>query len=144
MKKYFRRLIATALTVGSLMLMPITHASVETYVGTGEYFMNTSETFNDAKNQAKLLAERNVLESISFYLTEHSSLVDGVLEEDEIILIVAGIMNITDVKYDLTSDDDENFVVKAEVTAEVDADEALKLVEREVEKRRLKNREGST
>ncbi len=137
MKKYFRRLIAASLTVGSLMFMPITHASVETYVGTGEYIMNTSETFNDAKNQAKLLAERNVLESISFYLTEHSALVDGVLEEDEIILIVAGIMNITNVKYELTSDDDENFAVKAEVTAEVDADEALKLVEREVENRQL-------
>ena len=109
------------------------HAEIETYEGTGEYFMS-DETIDFAKNQAELVAQRAILDRISVYVKYESTMIDYELDEDEIITVAAGILHVIDTKFSM--DNEENLIkVKAFVTAQVDTDELKKLLEQEIKNR---------
>ncbi len=128
---------AIAILLGSSFLSnPIANAEIQTYEGVGEHYMaDETETLEAARNQAKLIAERSVLEQIQMYIASYSDVHNSELTRDETIAISAGIMNIKHVSYSITQDSDDTFIVQSSVTADVDTDQIPKLIEREVRKR---------
>ena len=129
----FRRLAAVLLIVAGLATTTAS-AAIQTYSGVGEYFM-TTETVDFAKHEAELAAERYILERVSVYVREQASMTDHELDEAEIITISAGILRVTDTKFQI-EDDAEGLRVKAFVTAEIDTDELAALLERATKDRR--------
>ena len=57
------------------------------------------------------------------------------LTQDEIVSITAGIINVTNVKYSLKTENDGILLMCAVVTAEIDTDKISELVEREINRR---------
>lgn len=137
MKKIFSlalMLLTIGLTIG--LMSSTVDAEVRSFEGLGEHYLGEDETLNYARDQAKRRAERNALEQIYIYVSSRSEMIDFELAEDEIISITAGVMNVTDVKYRLTPDD-ETFKVEARLTADIDIDRVIELAEREVRARGL-------
>ena len=131
-------LIITALLI-DVIFISSTNAEIKVYEGFGEHYMeNKEETLDHSKNQAKLLAELDVIEQCSFNVESYSSLHNSKLTRDEIISITAGIMKVKSIQYFLDRYADNLFIVKAKLTAEVDTDKIPELVEREVERRKNK------
>ena len=135
MKKYLRRLIAASLMVGSLMFMPITHASVETYVGTGEYTMSEYETPHVAQQRAKFYAERNAQEQAGLFIRSQSKVENSKLTEDEIITMSAGIVKLLDVNIQPIVLDAHTFKFIATVKVDIDTDEINSWLEQEAQQR---------
>ena len=127
-KKISRRgLIAFLITIN---FFTVAHAEIKNYEGVGEYFI-TDETLDFSKNQAELIAQRDILEKICVYVKSQSTMIDNELENDEIITISAGILRVIDTKFSIINDED-GITVKSFVTAQVDTDELKKLLEEEI------------
>ena len=122
-------------TIFALILLTATaHAQIQTYTGNGEYLM-TEENVDFAKSRAAINAERNILDQVCVYVKGQSSMIDNELDNDEVISIGAGILHVTDTKYQML-EDAQGFLVKATVTAQIDIDELKTLLNQAVAERR--------
>lgn len=116
-----------------------TSAEIKIFEGVGEHYMEDSnETLDEAEKQAKLFAELNALEQAQVYIQSYSNMHNSNLTKDEIIVITAGILNVTNVRYKLSQESDEIMLITAIVTAEIDTDKIPELVERELKRRKAK------
>lgn len=129
MKKFLTTLVAL------FLLSSAAYAEVKTYEGSGEYFM-TEETLDFAKNQAEILAQRNVLEQVSVYVETRASMIDHELDNDEIITISRGILRVLETRFSMESEVD-GLAVKALVKVEIDTDELDALLAEEVQKHKM-------
>ena len=129
MKKFFA-------TVFALILLTATaHAQIQTYTGNGEYLMTDDEVVDFAKSRAAIEAERNILDQVCVYVKSQSSMIDNELDRDEVISIGAGILHVTDTKYQMV-DDAQGILVKATVTAQIDIEELKTLLNQAIAERR--------
>ena len=117
----------------------VAHAEVQTYTGVGEYFMAEDTTVDFAKYQASISAERDALEQVKVYVRSQSKMIDGKIDDDDIIAIGAGILCVKDTKFSI-EDTAQGLLVKAIVTAEIDIDELETLLEREINARTSERR----
>ena len=129
MKKFLTTLLGAAF----MMTCAVVHAEIKTYEGVGEYIM-TDETIDFAKNQAELFAERDALEQVSVYIKSQTKTVNSVLDSDEIIMISAGILHVTETKFQIEPTLD-GLNVKAFITAEIDTTELEELLEQAIKER---------
>ena len=136
-ENFFRRAISVLFFVSIMIFAATTHAEIKTYAGVGEYFVK-EELIDSAKEQAELIAGRDILEQVCFYVKSKSSSQNSSLTNDEIIIISAGILHVTDTKFSITTDNNE-IIVKALVTAQIDTDELKKLLEQEIKRRTATN-----
>ena len=127
MKKFFATIFAL------ILLTATAHAQIQTYTGNGEYLM-TEENVDFAKSRAAINAERNILDQVCVYVKGQSSMIDNELDNDEVISISAGILHVTDTKYQML-DDADGILVKATVTAQVDIDELETLLKQAIAER---------
>ena len=102
------------------------HAEIKTYTGVGEFVIK-NETLDVAKNNAKLVGVRNIAETIFVNVQSSTEVKNSELIHDEIILETENFLHIVDVKYKIESEDEE-ILVKAFVTAEVDSEEIEKII----------------
>ncbi|MBR1805186.1 MAG: hypothetical protein IJ774_02240 [Selenomonadaceae bacterium] len=122
-------------TVFALILLTATaHAQIQTYTGSGEYLMSEDTVVDFAKSRAAIEAERNILDQVCVYVKAQSSTIDNELDNDEVISIGAGILYVTDTKYQML-DDANGILVKATVTAEIDIDELETLLKQAIAER---------
>ena len=110
------------------------HAEIKTYTGYGEYLM-TDETIDYAKEQAELLAQRDVLDKVCVFVKGKSLMIDNELSDDEVTTISAGILHVTDTKFSFDMDEGE-ILIKSTVTAQVDTAELDTLLEQAIKERR--------
>ena len=130
-RKLFQRTLAAILVaMFTIFSAAVAHAEIKTYEGVGEYWV-ADKTVKFAKNQAKLQAQRDALEQVSFFIKSGSHMGNGILKDDEIITITAGILHVINTEYDLVNDNGD-ILVKAYVTAEIDTVELEKLLEEAV------------
>ena len=123
-------------TVFALILLTATaHAQIQTYTGSGEYLMSEDTVVDFAKSRAAIEAERNILDQVCVYVKGQSSTIDNELDRDEVISIGAGILHVTDTKYQML-DDANGILVKATVTAQIDIDELETLLKQAIAERR--------
>ena len=127
MKKFFATIFAL------ILLTATAYAEIKTYTGNGEYLM-TEENVDFAKSRAAINAERNILDQVCVYVKGQSSMIDNELDNDEVISISAGILHVTDTKYQML-DDADGILVKATVTAQVDIDELETLLKQAIAER---------
>ena len=127
-----QKFLTALLIVAGLLTASV--AEAQTYEGIGEYTVSEGETQNFAKKQAKLDAERNVLEQIYLYVKAQSSSKNSALTKDEIIAVAAGRMIVRQTKFSVAKVGGV-FVVTAKVIAEIDPDEIPEAVEREKQRR---------
>lgn len=132
--KIFQRVAAIFMIIASLFLVTVVHAQIQTYEGVGECYINDGETVDFGKERAALIAERDALEQVKFYIRSKSRVVNSKLLEDEIIIIAAGILQVIDTKHTIESDD-EILIVKAFVTATIDTDELDILLDNAIKNR---------
>lgn len=123
-----------AAVVVMILFMSTAQAEVNTYEGYGEYLM-TDETINEAKSQAELLAQRDVLDKVCVFVKTRSLMIDNELDESEVSTISAGVLHVTDTKFAMDMYE-EGVLVKAFVTATVDTDELDKLLEQVTNERK--------
>lgn len=103
----------------SLMMMSSLHA--QSYIGSDDYIMSEFETIDIAKQRAKQKAIRNAQEQAGVFVESNTEVVNMMVTKDEIRTITAGILKVTDVKYQLTPlPDGASFIVNATVTADID------------------------
>lgn len=133
-RKIFRRVVSTLFVVSIMLFASVVHAEIRTYEGFGEYFVKDDESIDAAKNQAELIAQRDALEQVKFYIKSTSKSVNSKWLEDEIIVIAAGILHVTNTKFDIEVAD--SLIVKSFVTAEIDIDELEKLLEQAIKERK--------
>lgn len=108
-------------------------AEVKTYTGNGDYLL-TDENISFAKSRAEISAELSILNQICVYVKGQSTTIDNEFDNDEVISICAGILHVTDTKYQII-DDANGILVKALVTAEVDTDELETLLKQAISER---------
>ena len=77
----------------------VAHAEIQTCTGTGDYIMPENGTPENAKEKAKLYAERNALEQAGIFIGSQTVVKNAKLEQDEIQAFTAGILKVIDVKY---------------------------------------------
>ena len=130
MKKFF---LTLALLIS--MWSSTVFASVETYVGTGEYTMSEYETQNVAQQRAKAHAERNAQEQAGIFIRSRSKMENFKLTEDEITTMTAGIVKILDVDIQPVIVDKSTFKFIATVTVTIDTNEINHWLEREAQER---------
>ena len=111
-----------------------TYAEIKSYEGVGEYFL-TDETIDYAKEQAELEAQSDILEKVIVYVKGISVMIDHELDSDEIITASAGILRVIETKFTMESDGD-GITVKSFVTAEIDIEEVVKLLEQRIKDRK--------
>lgn len=111
-----------------------TYAEIKSYEGVGEYFL-TDETIDYAKEQAELEAQSDILEKVSVYVKGISVMIDHELDSDEIITVSAGILRVIETKFNM-KDDGDGITVKSFVTAEIDIEEVVKLLEQLIKDRK--------
>ena len=128
MKRFFAAIFAL------FLLTATAQAQIQTYTGNGEYLMSDDENVDFAKSRAAIEAERNILDQVCVYVRGISQTIDNELDNDEIISISAGILHVTDTKYQLL-DDAQGILVKATVTAQIDIDEVKTLLDRAIAER---------
>ena len=122
-------------TIFALILLTATaHAQIRTYTGSGEYLMSEDTVVDFAKSRAAIEAERNILDQVCVYIKGQSSTIDNELDNDEVISIGAGILYVTDTKYQML-DDAQGILVKATVTAQIDIDELETLLKQAIAER---------
>ena len=123
-------------TIFALILLTATaHAQIQTYTGSGEYLMSEDENVDFAKSRAAIEAERNILDQVCVYVKSQSEMIDNELDRDEVVSIGAGILHVTDTKYQMV-DDADGILVKATVTAQIDIDELKILLDQAIARRR--------
>ena len=115
---------ATCLIAGSLFLMPTAQAEVKTYEGFGEYAMGERDTLETAKQGAKDKALRNALERAGVLIQSRSRTEDLELVEDMITSQTGAVLKVIEIIYER-----EDFLVKAIVTVEIDADDLNRRLE---------------
>ena len=120
----------------SLSFLPVAHAEVMIYDGTGEYIMSDFETPDIAKQRAKARAEQHAVEQAGVYVKSYTRTVNNTLVEDEIIAIANTIIKIVDVQYTINpiSDGGGSFKIVAKIRVTVDSnriDEWLKREQKE-------------
>ena len=131
-----RRLIAVSLIVGSMTVMPIGHAEIQTYTGIGEYIMSDFETPEIAKQRAKQYAERNAQEQAGIYISSYTKSENAKITEDEIITMSNGILSVTDVKYDIiTIPEHAGIIYRATIQANIDSDNVDEWISKGVSER---------
>ena len=123
MKKVF--LFAVLMIFANIFASNV-HAEIKTYTGVGEFVIK-NETLDVAKNNAKLVGMRNIAETILVKVQSSTEVKNSELIHDEIILETENFLHIVDVKYKIESEDEE-ILVKAFVTAEVDSEEIEKII----------------
>ena len=129
MKRFFAAVFAL------FLLTATAHAQIQTYTGNGEYLMSEDENVDFAKSRAAIDAERNILDQVCVYVKGISQTIDNELDNDEVISIGAGILHVTDTKYQML-EDAQGILVKATVTAQIDIDELKTLLNQAVAERR--------
>ena len=120
MKKFF----AALLIVGSLFFVSTAQAEVKTYEGVGEYVMGERDTLETAKQGAKDKALRNALERAGVLIQAFARTEDSELVEDVITSQTGAILKVVEITYDR-----EDFLVKAHVWVEIDADDINRRLE---------------
>lgn len=119
-----------------LIFATTVNAEVKTFLGVSEHYMeNSAETLEQAKDKAKISAELSAMEQAQLNVQSYSESHNSKLTRDEIITITAGILKITDVKYFLKNDSGI-YLIRAEVTAEIDTDKISEFIEREMQRRK--------
>ena len=128
-KKFFLKIFILSILFGTLQNFSLASAESKIYEGVG-YFAVTEESLDYAKNQAKLDGARNIAEQIFLDVQSQTDVKNSAVQHDEIITKTEGLLKILDVKYKILPDesDENNFVVQAKVTAEVDSDELEKIL----------------
>ena len=111
----------------------IVQAEIKNFTGEG-YFVVVDEALDVAKEKAKIDAERNISEQIAVYVESISEVKNSQLTHDEIILMSESLMKILDVKYKIESAEENSFLVRAIVTAEVDTDKIENILKNREEK----------
>ena len=129
MKKFFAAIFAL------FLLTATAHAQIQTYTGNGEYLMSEDENVDFAKSRAAIDAERNILDQVCVYVKGISQTIDNELDSDEVISIGAGILHVTDTKYQML-EDAGGILVKATVTAQIDIDELKTLLNQAIAEHR--------
>ena len=126
-KKFLSTVIL--LLIFSVVNFSVANAQTKIYDGVG-YFPLVEETLDYAKNKAKLDGARNIAEQIFVDIKSTVETKKSILQRDEIIKKTEGLLKILEVKYKILADeeDENNFIVQATVTAEVDADEVEKMI----------------
>ena len=109
-------------------------SEVKTFEGVGEYFM-TDETVDFAKNQAELAAQRDILDKVCVHVKGQSKMIDNEFDNDEIITVSTGILHVIDTKFFITEEND-GIIINSFVTAQIDIDEAIKLLEQTIKERK--------
>ena len=127
MKKFLTLLIVI------LLNMSVAHAEIKTYEGFSEFFVK-DESIETAKQEVEGRAMRDILEQICIYVKSHSEATNSQLNDDEIIVISAGILRVTNTKF-FIDEYNGGLLVKSFVMAEIDTDELETLLEREVKAR---------
>ena len=128
MKKFLTAIFAL------ILLTATAHAEIQTYTGSGEYLMAEDENIDFAKSRAAIDAERNIFDQVCVYVKGISQTIDNELDNDEIVTVSAGILHVTDTKFQLI-DDAQGILVKATVTAQIDIDELKTLLNQAVAER---------
>ena len=128
-KKFLLKIFILSILFGTLQNSSLASAESKIYEGVG-YFAVTEESLDYAKNQAKLDGARNIAEQIFLDVQSQTDVKNSAVQHDEIITKTEGLLKILDVKYKILPDesDENNFVVQAKVTAEVDSDELEKIL----------------
>jgi|GEM_PF-1915774 len=128
-KNFLQKILIALIAFGVLQNFSVANAKAKIYDGVG-YFPLVEETLDYAKNKAKLDGARNIAEQIFVDIESEVETKKSVLQRDEIIKKTEGLLKILEVKYKILADEDDenNFIVQATVTAEVDADEVEKII----------------
>ena len=135
-----KKFILMFLSLGILIFSITANAEIKIFEGVGKHYMeDANETLDAAKEQTKILAELDALEQAQVHIQGYSDAHNSKLTRDEIIAITAGVLNVKDVKYNLSQESDGIMLMEVIVTAEIDTDKIPELVEREL-KRRKANR----
>ena len=121
-----KKIFLLALIIFANVFASNVHAEIKTYTGVGEFVLK-NETLDVAKNNAKLVGMRNIAETIFVNVQSSTEVKNSELIHDEIILETENFLHIVDVKYKIESEDEE-ILVKAFVTAEVDSEEIEKII----------------
>ena len=132
----YQKVLMTLLILGILIFATVASAEIKFFEGVGEYYMeNSDETLAQAQDKAKLAAELKIIEQAQVHIQSYSEMNNSNLTQDEIVSITAGIINVTNVKYSLKTENDGILLMCAVVTAEIDTDKISELVEREINRR---------
>ena len=117
-------------TLGAFLFVKATYCTV---FKSGN-LMSEDTVVDFAKSRAAIEAERNILDQVCVYVKAQSSTIDNELDNDEVISIGAGILYVTDTKYQML-DDAQGILVKATVTAQIDIDELETLLKQAIAER---------
>ncbi|SDZ84398.1 tetratricopeptide repeat protein [Selenomonas ruminantium] len=118
-----KKAIGVLLMGASLTFLPVAHAEIMTYEGTGEYIMSDFETPDIAKQRAKARAEQHAVEQAGVYVKSYTRTVNNTLVEDEITAIANMVIKIVDVQYitNPVSEAGGSFQIVAKIRATVDS-----------------------
>lgn len=132
-----KKAIGVLLMGASLSYLPVAHAEVMTYEGTGEYIMSDFETPDIAKQRAKVRAEQHAAEQAGVYVKSYTKTVNQVVETDEVTAIANTVIKIVDEKYTITptNDDGGSFRVQIRIKVVVDSDKIDNWLKRESAKK---------
>ena len=97
-----KKAIGVLLMGAGLSYLPVAHAEIMTYEGTGEYIMSDFETPDVAKQRAKVRAEQHAVEQAGVYVKSYTKTVNHMVEADEVTTIANTIIKIIDEKYIIT------------------------------------------
>ncbi len=101
--------------------------TVKIYEGVAEFTMSDADTLKSVKVKAKDLATQKVQRKIADYVYAFWKDRYLTLPDDEVLSIANEISNITDVKYNVL-DSDDNVLVRAVVTAQVDDNDVMNYI----------------
>ena len=101
--------------------------TVKIYEGVAECTMSDADTLKNVKVKVKDLATQKVQRKIADYVYAFWKDRYLTLPDDEVLSIANEISNITDVKYNVL-DSDDNVLVRAAVTAQVDDNDVMNYI----------------
>lgn len=94
--------------------------SIKFYEDVAECVMNDSDSLKSVKLRAKNLAQVNIQKKIAEYIYDFWKNRYLTLPDDEVLSIANEISTIKDVKYNVKDSDDDNVVIRATITAQID------------------------
>ena len=101
--------------------------TVKIYEGVAEFTMSDADTLKSVKLKVKDLATQKVQQKIADYVYGFWKDRYLTLPDDEVLSIANEISNVTDVKYNVL-DSDDNVLVRAVVTAQVDDNDVMNYI----------------
>ena len=119
-----KKFLATLLVAANLLFASTVHAETKTYTGRGEYVMGERDTLETAKQSAKDRALRDALERAGVLIQSRSRTQDSELVEDEITSQTEAVLKVLEVVYER-----EDFLVRATVTVDIDAEDLNRRLE---------------